>query len=1524
MSGKQDKKLPSNNHDVDFSVIRTAIQIGGKSIEQILNGVHYGSAEVRHLLMNECDFIIECKVCHNLFRSLPNFVAHKRVYCVEFYEEHKYNLLQKEKEGETIIVQPQPPSPPPPQMLAQNEAGSVMSLNKATFGKNESNVTSSVMDEVLSGKFKGKSQAYELYTQLAEKVEQQKDKRMVKQVTLSPIPSTSFAMRLDMKEVEVEGSSAFIEDKMEVGIDNSQSSDSLLGAKRSHLQRLCEKLAASTGSKIGDESTSTNSHAGNQNFEVSLTKKKNHETRTRSYTPVNHFDVNSSTCTESPSRNHNLEDSPTKRKAHEGRTKRDIPGSRVDVPGSRVDVPGSRVDVMSNVNTESHSGNESSAVASAKRKLHESRTRTGNPDSPVHMNIGTNKKSQYANQSLEVSITKRKVHVARTKKDTLDSNVDGTEIQIDNLSSPRKKKVNVARTRRGTPDSHVDVKDNTENHSENLNSDASPSKRKANEDNIRKDTSDSLVDMNSACTENQSRNQSFGISTTKRKIYEARKDTPDSLDVVNNRSGRNIEEKPKHSTGSPRKSEPQKVFCISPTSASSVASSLANSNNVETKSTCRQVNVILKGEEELNSGSLAKEENITVSEVRNDQRQMHFWQKYCDFEFLTCRLCSAKSADSMALKLHVQEKHDIKFIILQCPLCSKAFFAKNLLTRHLRRTHQKSSYQTSNLLRQVPGIETRGSDISEFNVDMSSVPEGACPLCNKFFTTPHKLTRHMVRFHEKSRGAVRHLLDHAGVLYPTCSLCSKTVLSEYSLERHLERTHGKTREAAKKMMKIDKLKNKLLKEAGTSTTISSTNLFIQNTDIEGKKQPSAIKSSSDKGRGEETSDVLIRLCPGCKREFWKFKTFIRHWPFCARKHNLNRYKDLPQAKALKKGIKSSLSFVKTTVSSEQITDPGAKGLISGEQHEDAALKKMETERTRSLSAERENRSVTNKVSLTHSRLSISPHSSCRVSSSLSGDQELAVPVDTESTLPRLQRRSVSNSRSGDRATSVSTATELASSDKQARLLCSDRSKVVVPRAGSEVKGSNLKPFIAVTSGIGWRTCAGCTCVFAKARTYQKHVRNCKLLKMKRSNKMTTINEKKDSCQKSSVGANDNTKGEGAERSEKPNSSVGLSADRKSFSHPGGKDVVQDRKSVSHPGSKDVVQASTSCEHESSYTNLDETDGMSVIEDNFEEISASDDDDGDWNTNTQSYNSGNTVHTVEEIWVGKQPGRPVEKIKSNRIYVVDRSRTRKSLCQDQKKINAYIDDSNLRCLQCGMEFSHISNVRRHVIRHLGWKRYKCRMCRFSSYNLSECRMHLYRTHSLEMWHSTSSQVEKFVVNLNKEASKVRTMKKQATLRGKRAMEKYEPSPYSLKISQNLPGQRSPNRSSQRQSVDRRKPGVNEQNIKKLNCFNISTRNVTRNFDTRPYAPVDRMSTLVTRKGYYPKSSDGSSPSLSGSQPPASKHARNEDMELSDHSGMILVSTLPEVDPPISQDLPAIEATSASSIPISAASIPVENL
>ena len=53
---------PAGEEVEDVSKLRRPIQIAGKVIDQVLNGIHYGTPELRCLLRDECDMIFECKV----------------------------------------------------------------------------------------------------------------------------------------------------------------------------------------------------------------------------------------------------------------------------------------------------------------------------------------------------------------------------------------------------------------------------------------------------------------------------------------------------------------------------------------------------------------------------------------------------------------------------------------------------------------------------------------------------------------------------------------------------------------------------------------------------------------------------------------------------------------------------------------------------------------------------------------------------------------------------------------------------------------------------------------------------------------------------------------------------------------------------------------------------------------------------------------------------------------------------------------------------------------------------------------------------------------------------------------------------------------------------------------------------------------------------------------------------------------------------------------------------------------------
>lgn len=136
--------------------------------------------------------------------------------------------------------------------------------------------------------------------------------------------------------------------------------------------------------------------------------------------------------------------------------------------------------------------------------------------------------------------------------------------------------------------------------------------------------------------------------------------------------------------------------------------------------------------------------------------------------------------------------------------------------------------------------------------------------------------------------------------------------------------------------------------------------------------------------------------------------------------------------------------------------------------------------------------------------------------------------------------------------------------------------------------------------------------------------------------------------------------------------------------------------------------------------------------------------------------------VEEIWVYKEPGKPiVEKTKGvkNREYVVDVKNPSKLQCHNSKDVDKLIDEKNLKCRQCETPCTSISNLRRHVIRHLGWKRYKCKHCAYTCYDMSYCRQHVLRAHDEKL---TSKNFNRFIIDLKKEATKKRAAKRTSTL------------------------------------------------------------------------------------------------------------------------------------------------------------------
>ncbi len=83
-----------DDNDVDITAIKSPIELGLSGFSQIIRCLQSGTPEICHMLMEECDVILECKVCRSLFRGIPNFLGHKQVFCKQQYQQSNRNAYQ--------------------------------------------------------------------------------------------------------------------------------------------------------------------------------------------------------------------------------------------------------------------------------------------------------------------------------------------------------------------------------------------------------------------------------------------------------------------------------------------------------------------------------------------------------------------------------------------------------------------------------------------------------------------------------------------------------------------------------------------------------------------------------------------------------------------------------------------------------------------------------------------------------------------------------------------------------------------------------------------------------------------------------------------------------------------------------------------------------------------------------------------------------------------------------------------------------------------------------------------------------------------------------------------------------------------------------------------------------------------------------------------------------------------------------------------------------------------------------------
>uniref|UniRef100_A0A158R5L9 C2H2-type domain-containing protein n=1 Tax=Syphacia muris TaxID=451379 RepID=A0A158R5L9_9BILA len=70
----------------DLALLRQPVPLKLDGAEAVIKYWEGASPEVRSLISNECSVIFECRECRNLFRSIVNFISHKRVICRSLLE----------------------------------------------------------------------------------------------------------------------------------------------------------------------------------------------------------------------------------------------------------------------------------------------------------------------------------------------------------------------------------------------------------------------------------------------------------------------------------------------------------------------------------------------------------------------------------------------------------------------------------------------------------------------------------------------------------------------------------------------------------------------------------------------------------------------------------------------------------------------------------------------------------------------------------------------------------------------------------------------------------------------------------------------------------------------------------------------------------------------------------------------------------------------------------------------------------------------------------------------------------------------------------------------------------------------------------------------------------------------------------------------------------------------------------------------------------------------------------------------
>ncbi|XP_012271461.1 uncharacterized protein LOC105694899 isoform X2 [Orussus abietinus] len=76
---------------------------------------------------------------------------------------------------------------------------------------------------------------------------------------------------------------------------------------------------------------------------------------------------------------------------------------------------------------------------------------------------------------------------------------------------------------------------------------------------------------------------------------------------------------------------------------------------------------------------------------------------------------------------------------------------------------------------------------------------------------------------------------------------------------------------------------------------------------------------------------------------------------------------------------------------------------------------------------------------------------------------------------------------------------------------------------------------------------------------------------------------------------------------------------------------------------------------------------------------------------------------------------------------------------EKKMAAISNIRKLQCLPCRQKFTSMANLRRHMAIHIGWNRYRCKLCPFKCFVKCDCVAHCNRLHNAKNNRSVISEM-----------------------------------------------------------------------------------------------------------------------------------------------------------------------------------------